>query len=214
MTPACLYIGNRRYSSWSLRAWLVMKRGGLEFDVERIALNVADTRKAISAISPGGTVPVLHADGVVVWDSLAICEWVSDEHGGLWPGDPLLRARARSVVAMMHSGFHHLRDECPMDLGRVPAPISLSPEAEADIAAVQALWMEMKTGTGPWLFGDWSIADAFFTPVATRFESYAIDLHADARAYVDSLLADGDYQDWLAGARLETDPNPYETAGD
>ena len=210
MTPV-LYIGNRRFSSWSLRPWLVLKRAGIAFDEVLIPLYGADSRKAISAISPGGTVPALHTRNAVIWDSLAIAEWAAEQVPQLWPSHEGQRARARAAVAMMHSGFTALRATCAMDLARTPAAIALTDQARSDIAAVQALWQEVKCVDGPWLFGDWSIADAFYTPVAARFHAYDIPLDARAQDYCDTLLADGHYRDWLAAARAETFPNPYDT---
>ncbi|OLF79797.1 hypothetical protein AWH62_15615 [Maricaulis sp. W15] len=210
MTPV-LYIGNRRFSSWSLRAWLVLKRAGIAFDDTLIPLNERETRKAVSAISPGGTVPALHTRNAVIWDSLAISEWAAEQVPELWPAHEGKRGRARAAVSMMHSGFLALRQACPMDLARRPSPISLNDPTRTDIAAVQALWHEVKSVDGDWLFGDWSIADAFFTPVAARFHAYDIPLHAEAQAYCDTLLADGHYREWHEAARAETFANPYET---
>ncbi|WP_291843165.1 glutathione S-transferase family protein [Maricaulis sp.] len=205
-----LYIGNRRFSTWSLRPWLVLKKAGIAFDETLIPLYNSETRKAVSAISPGGTVPALHTRNAVVWDSLAIAEWAAEQVPGLWPAHQGLRARARAAVAMMHSGFPALREACPMDLCRAPSAIALTDRARIDIAAVQALWHEVKCVDGPWLFGDWSIADAFYTPVAARFHAYAIPLHAGAQDYCDTLLADEHYRDWHAAAQAETFPNPYD----
>lgn len=210
MKPPVLYIGNRRYSSWSLRAWLVMKKSGLDFETRLIPLDQSDTRAAISAVSPGGTVPVLHTEDGVIWDSLAIAEWAAERVPSLWPVHPGVRARARSAVSAMHAGFFALRETCPMDLGREMHGRELDDATLADIAAMQALWHEVASPYGPWLFGDWSIADAFFTPVATRFRTYGIALHAAAQDYCDALLSEPDFLDWQAGADLEDFPNPYE----
>ncbi len=210
MTRPVLHIGNRRFSSWSLRAWLVMKKAGLSFDENLVPLNEPDTRRAISAISPGGTVPALHTRNSVIWDSLAICEWAAEQMPELWPAHEGQRGRARAAVAMMHGGFLALRETCPMDLGRTPKAISLNDATRLDIATLQALWHDVKSVDGPWLFGRWSIADAFFTPVAARFHAYDIPLHAEAQAYCDTLLADEDYLVWHEAARGETFANPYE----
>ncbi|MFT6542208.1 MAG: glutathione S-transferase [Maricaulis maris] len=209
MTPI-LYIGNRRFSSWSLRAWLVLTKAGIAFDDRLVPLNNTDTRKALSAISPGGTVPALHIESAVIWDSLSISEWAAEHVPGLWPSHEGKRARARAAVSMMHAGFLAIRENCPMDLGRAPSPIELSDATRTEIAAMQALWHDVKSVDGPWLFGDWSIADAFFTPVAARFQAYDIPLHAGAQAYCDTLLADDDYLLWHHAAQAETFPNPYE----
>jgi glutathione S-transferase len=210
MADPQLYIGNKRYSSWSLRAWLVLKKSGLEFKESFIALDQAATRSTISKVSPGGTVPVLHTDDAVIWDSLAIAEWAAEQVPALWPEHAGVRARARAASCAMHAGFYALRETCPMDLGRVMPDRDLSDETRADVAAVQALWHDVASPDGPWLFGRWSIADAFFAPLATRFRTYGIPLHAAAQDYCDALLADEDFLTWQAGADREEFPNPYE----
>lgn len=209
MSRPHLFIGNKRTSTWSLRPWLVLKKAGLDFDETLIPLNTARTQPQISEISPGNTVPVLHLGTTRIWDSLAICEWAAEQVPSLWPADPHLRARARTAASVMHSGFFALRDQCPMDLCRTPSPIALSAATQADIARMQALWAEMKTGEGPWLFGDWSIADAFFTPVADRFRAYAVELDDLAQAYCDTLLNDVTFAEWKAAADQEDYPIPY-----
>ena len=210
METPILYIGNRRFSSWSLRAWLVMKKAGLAFDAALVPLDQADTRQALSAISPGGTVPALHTRNAVIWDSLAICEWAAEQAPELWPVHEGQRGRARSADAMMHAGFMALLETCPMDLYRSPSAIMPSDATQLDIARLQALWHDVKSVDGPWLFGRWSIADAVFTPVAARFYAYDIPLHAEAQAYCDTLLADEDYRVWHQAAQAETFANPYD----
>ena len=202
MTRPVLHIGDQALSSWSLRAWLVLRKSGLEFEEKLIRLDRPETGQAISAVSPGGTVPVLETGEGVVWDSLAISEWAAERVPDLWPADAALRSRARSVTAQMHAGFAALRTQCPMGLNRRPAAIALNAGTRADIAAIQALWHDVSTPDGPWLFGRWSIADAFFAPVAARFHHYDIPLHAAAQDYCDALRADKDYQVWQAAARV------------
>lgn len=206
MTPI-LHIGNKRTSSWSMRPWLVLRKSGLAFEERLQLLDVEDTQERLRALSPAATVPVLKSGEISIWDSLAIAEWAAEQVPELWPSDPSLRALARSITASMHSGFTALRNELPMDLQRAPAPKDMSVQCWADIEKIQALWASVQTGEGGFLFGGWSIADAFFTPVATRFERYAVPLGESAKAYVDTLLADGDYQDWLTDAGQE----PYPT---
>jgi glutathione S-transferase len=203
MTQPVLHIGNKRYSSWSMRPWLVLKKAGIAFEENMIPLDQDTTRAALDALSLGGTVPVLQAEGNTIWDSLAICEWAADQAPSLWPGETGNRARARSAVAMMHSGFSALRTQCPMDLGRVASAVDLTPQTRADIAKIEALWAEMRCGDGPYLFGQWSIADAFYTPVADRFRGHDIALSAQAQAYCDTLLNDEVFLEWKAGADRE-----------
>ncbi len=208
MTRPTLYIGNKRYSSWSMRPWLALKRGGIEFDDVVIPLDVPEFNERIAALSPGRTVPVLHADGAVIWDSLAIAEWAAERAPALWPSDPKTRAVARSLAATMHSGFSHLRREAPMNLKRDNKPKTLSDAGHRDIARIEQLWREFRAASGPFFFGAWSIVDAFWTPVATRIVSYAIPVEPQARAYVDALLAEPHYQAWRAEALKEAYPNP------
>lgn len=204
-----LVIGTKAWSSWSMRPWLVLKRAGLEFTETVIQLRRAEAAPEIAAHSPTGRVPVLKfaddAAGGVIWDSLAICEYVADRYpeAGLWPADPVRRAVARAATAEMHAGFAALRNECPMDLV-LRTTVRLSADAEADVRRIVALWTELRreaSGTEPYLFGTWTIADAFYTPVATRFRSYGIDLstYGDdgrAQAYADALLSTPEFLQW------------------
>jgi glutathione S-transferase len=203
-----LHIGNKRTSSWSMRPWLALKKAGIAFRETLIPLDQEETRDQLLALSPAATVPVLETPDATIWDSLAICEWAAEQAPGVWPDEPAVRARARAITASMHSGFAALRGELPMDLQRPPAATDMSVACWRDIETIQALWTHVKTGEGPFLFGKWSIADAFFTPVATRFETYAVPLTDDAQAYVRTLLADTDFQDWRSAALDETFTTP------
>ncbi len=205
-----LIIGSKRYSSWSMRPWLVLRRAGLDFTETLIPLSrQGATPDQIAVHSPSGYVPVLKAGSLVIWDSLAICEYVADRYpeAHLWPADPGRRAVARAATAEMHSGFAALRGECSMDLLAIE-PKPLSDAAAADVARLVDLWSELRReakGNGDFLFGDWGIADAFFTPIATRLRTYAVDLaqHGDrghAGAYAASLLATPEFLAWEAGA--------------
>lgn len=208
MTALRLHIGNKRYSSWSLRAWLVLKKAGIGFEENLVPLGRPETQRQLAEISSGGTVPALQVGDGVFWDSLAIAEWAAEQNPGLWPDHEIQRGRARAAVCAMHAGFGALRRHCPMDLGRTPRPVALDAGTRADIAAIQALWNDTGSLDGPWLFGRWSIADAFFTPVAARFHAYDIPLHAGAQDYCDTLLADEDYVAWHTDALAETWPDP------
>lgn len=204
MKPLLLHIGNKRYSSWSLRPWLVLRKAGLAFEEILIPLDTETTRSEISEVSAGGTLPALQTHNAQIWDSLAICEWVAEQVPEVWPSNEAARARARSAVAYMHAGFFALRNACPMDLCRQPDAIELDDATRTDIATIQALWHHVRCGDGPFLFGRWSIADAFFTPVAARFHSFDIKLHSAAQEYCDTLLKDTDYLAWKADAAQES----------
>ena len=199
-----LLIGDKAWSSWSMRPWLALKHAGAPFTETLIRLRGLDTHdKIIAAGSPSGFVPVLNDGEVVVWDSLAICEYAAEKFPQvkLWPSDPVARALGRSAAAEMHAGFHSLRGECPMDLGlRVSATIV---EATAiDVRRVAALWSDLlKRFGGPFLLGGWSIADAFYTPVATRLRSYGLRLsdygdQGPAGAYASRLLEAPEFLEW------------------
>ena len=205
-----LVIGSKRWSSWSLRPWLALRRTGAPFHERLIRLYQAEgqTRAQILPHSPSGRVPALKTGSLVIPESLAICESLAEAFPGakLWPDDPDLRALGRAAASEMHAGFRALRMECPMDLARPIEAIDLSDEAKADIARVRGLWSDLlgRSG-GPFLLGDWSIADAFFAPVATRFRTYAIEAGSPELAdYLDRLLDWPHFLEWEAAGRLET----------
>ena len=204
-----LVIGSKRWSSWSMRPWLALKRTGAEFRERLIPLYQADgqTRLEILPHSPSGRVPALKTGRVVIPESLAICEYLAETFpdARLWPADADLRALGRAAASEMHAGFRALRLECPMDLARPVEAVALSDEALADIARVRALWTDLLTRSGgPFLLGEWSNADAFFTPVATRFRTYAVDPGSPLLAgYMDRLLSWPDFLEWEAAGRLE-----------
>jgi glutathione S-transferase len=204
-----LVIGTKKWSSWSLRPWLVLKRSGLPFMETLVELRQEDHRSEaeIRAHSPSGMVPVLKADGLTIWDSLAISEYVAEKAPGLWPADQGARALARAASAEMHSGFASLRGECPMALEVQPKDAELSPATHKDIRRLASLWNEMlgRFG-GPYLAGDWSIADAFFTPVATRFRTYGVKLSdfgdaGPAGEYCQRLLETPEFLEWEAASK-------------
>lgn len=201
-----LYVGSKRYSSWSLRPYLALAESGLEFECKTILLDQEDTKANIAKVNPAGKVPVLHHDELVVWDSLAICEYVAElaPNAELWPIDRIPRARARSVAAEMHAGFVALRRDMSMDiLGSHPGE-GHTPEALADARRVMTIWREaLSTSGGPFLFGRFSIADAMFAPVCTRFVTYGVDLDATCRRYVDAVYALPALKAWFADAERE-----------
>jgi glutathione S-transferase len=200
-----IVIGTKNWSTWSLRPWLVLKRCKVDFVETLVPLRWDTSSEAIAVHSPTGLVPVLKDGALTVWDSLAICEYLNDRfpEAKLWPADPTARALARSATAEMHSGFGPLRKECPMEVDAVRT-VELSPAAEANIRRIVSLWSQLRRtyqAQGPFLVGSWSIADAFFTPVATRFRTYGIDLAAYgdeglAAAYCEALLTTPEFLEW------------------
>jgi len=208
-----LVIGDKRWSSWSLRAWLAMRQAGLPFREIAVGLRRPDTRAQALRHSPAGRVPVLLVGEEAVWDSLAIIEYLAEAHpqAGLWPADRMARARARSVAAEMHAGFAPLREHCSMDLLE-RRPMAGLPEAvAADVRRIIASWRDCRRrygSPGPFLFGAFTAADAMYAPVATRFRTYLPDLapygdDGTAKAYAEALLALPAMAEWEAGARAE-----------
>ncbi|HEY6173201.1 MAG TPA: glutathione S-transferase family protein [Kofleriaceae bacterium] len=187
-----LYVGNKRYSSWSLRPYLALAHTGLAFETKTIMLDRPATKAEILVVNPAGRLPVLHHDGVVIWDSIAICEYLNElaPEARLWPAEAARRAHARSVSAEMHSGFQALRNNMPMDVVADKAGQGHTPEALGDARRVFDIWREaLALSGGPFLFGAFTIADAMFGPVTTRFTTYGVELDATCRAYVDAVAA-------------------------
>jgi glutathione S-transferase len=204
-----LILGNKNYSSWSLRPWLLMKHFGIKFDERVLWLDTPEFATAVAEASPSKRVPVLHHAGRVVWDSLAICEYVNEVflEGRGWPADAGLRALARSAACEMHSGFSALRTHLPMNCSRRPDGYRWPAEADADIARVQALWAQLRAASkarGPFLCGEFGIVDAMFAPVAIRFRGYGPVLEPEAQAYVDQLLSLPALQVWIADGVAES----------
>lgn len=203
-----LVVGTKAWSTWSMRPWLVLKHTGAPFTEVVIALRQENGISAdrIQAHSPSGLVPVLNDGDLTIWDTLAICEYLAERFPGLWPADPAARALARSAAAEMHSGFQALRAECPMALEIAPRVVELSEPTQKNIGRIVTLWSDMLTRFGgPFLAGDWSIADAFYTPVASRFETYGVNLadYGDsglAAAYGQRLLQTPEYLAWREDA--------------
>lgn len=203
-----LVIGNKTYSSWSLRAALAMELAGAEYREELIALNRPDSRARILQHSPTGKVPLLLSEDGAIWDSLAIAEYLVEcfPAAQLWPQARAARALARSACAEMHSGFVALRSHLPMDLKRNQALAAIPADAEADIQRICALWAECRQRfgqDGPYLFGQPSLADAFFAPVAARLRSYQVALPAAAAAYVETIYQWPAFQRWYQAAQEE-----------
>jgi glutathione S-transferase len=211
-----LVIGNKNISSWSMRPWLVARAFGIPFTEVRVLLDQADTAANIARYSDAGRVPVLVAGEITVWDSLAIAEYLAeqfpDKH--LWPQDVAARALARSVVAEMHSGFAGLRTAMSMNIqARLPGR-GRTAAAQADIGRICEIWEEClaRYGHRGFLFGEFSIADAFFAPVVTRFQTYGVALAPALQAYCERVLAHPAVAEWVEGALRETEPTPLHDA--
>jgi glutathione S-transferase len=205
-----LVIGNKNYSSWSMRPWLALKAGNIGFDEVSIPLYTGDVDKQrILKFTRSGKVPVLVDGDVTIWDSLAIIEYAAERfpQARLWPEHAASRAHARSVSAEMHSGFAALRSECGMNLHRPVGAKALSAEARADIARIQQSWSECRARygkLGPYLFGALSGADAMYAPVVHRFRTYAIEVASDVRDYMEAMMALPAFQEWTRAGVAET----------
>lgn len=214
-----LVIGNKNYSSWSLRAWLMLKEFGIAFTEKRIPLHTDGFKQNILEHSPSGLVPALCIEELVVWDSLAICEYVADLRPDLtcWPRDLHDRALARSVSHEMHSGFNHLRSSLPMNCRKALVVTGISAELQADIDRICSIWetcREQYSGAGPFLFGHFTIADAMYAPVVLRFKSYGIAVGDIEREYMQSMLSLRSLQEWITGALAEKESlDLYEVNG-
>lgn len=205
-----LIIGNKNYSSWSLRPWLLLREAGIEFDEIRIPLDQADTAARLREYTPAGLVPVLRFGDEVIWDSLAIAETVAERYPdkGLWPDEPRARAHARSISAEMHSGFRSLREQMPMNCRAMGRRVHLPDELTRDIDRVFAIWADCQQrypGPDGWLFGRFSIADAMYAPVVLRLRTYGINVPDSARGYAERLLQSDAMQEWLLDAESETE---------
>jgi glutathione S-transferase len=205
-----LVIGNKNYSSWSMRPWLALRANNIPFEEIFVSLynGDADKRKILD-FTRSGKVPVLVDGNVTVWDSLAIIEYIAERfpEARLWPEPASHRAHARSISAEMHSGFAALRNECGMNLHRPVGAIELSTDARANIARVQEIWDECRARygrSGPFLFGEFTAADAMFAPVVHRFRTYAVAVTAGAQRYMDTMMAHPAFQEWTRDGLAET----------
>ncbi|MBT9486389.1 MAG: glutathione S-transferase family protein [Rubrivivax sp.] len=221
-----LIIGNKNYSSWSMRPWVLMRGLGIPFDEVMLRFDFSANspfRQAVAQVNPAGKVPVLVLDdGFAVWDTLAIVETLGELHPGIWPADKNARARARSLCAEMHSGFGALRNHCPMNieahLPEVGAKVwAEQPAVQRDVARIEQLWAAaLQASGGPFLFGAFGAADAFFAPVAMRLLTYALPMSDTTRAYVERLRTAPGVAAWIADALLERDyiaeDEPYRPA--
>jgi len=208
-----LYIGNKNYSSWSLRPWLLLKHLGIPFTEHMVSVGGRDYNPALRPIAGNARVPCLHVDEFQIWESLAIAEYLAEQHPQLWPADTQARARARSISAEMHSGFVDLRKAMPMNLKFKLKGKPATAAVQRDIDRIVEIWIEARTRfatpAGPWLFGAFSIADAMFAPVAWRFHIYNVPLPDVAAAYRDALLAHPAMQEWYTAALQETEAHAH-----
>ncbi|MEA2876596.1 MAG: glutathione S-transferase [Hyphomicrobiales bacterium] len=203
-----LIIGNKNYSSWSMRPWIGLKVAGIPFDEEVISLYDEGSRAKILAHSPAGKVPILIDGDVRVWESLAILEYLAEKFSGFgfWPAEPAARAHARAISTEMHAGFVPFRSECSMNFWRPPAKRTLSADAQANIARVQEIWTEARAtygAGGPFLFGKFSAADAMYAPVVQRFIAYDIDVSAPVKAYMQAMTLLPAWKEWRRAALSE-----------
>ena len=210
-----LVIGNKNYSSWSLRPWLALAHAGAPFEEELIPLDRPDTAARIGAISPAGKVPILIDVANTVWESLAILEYLAETFpgAGLWPADRTARAEARAICCEMISGFRHLRSTCPMNLRRAFKPIAIDAGTQMDIDRISTIWLETRESYGsggPFLFGAFGAADAMFAPVATRFRTYCIEIDPVSTAYVEAIHDFEPFRRWKAAALQETWIIPHD----
>ncbi len=220
MVRYTLVIGNKNYSSWSLRAWLAMRQAGIVFDEVRVPLFEEGYKASIQAYSPAGKVPTLVAGNITVWESLAICEFLAERHPEtrLWPADVAARAHARAICAEMHAGFSALRNAMPMNIRSSHPGKGMTPEVKHDIERITAIWEQCRKNYGAGgelLFGHFTAADAFYAPVVSRFQTYAVTLPPVAQAYADAVLRLSAMREWITAARQETEfiaeDEPYAT---
>lgn len=203
-----LILGNKNYSSWSLRPWIAMKMARIPFEEEVIPLYAPGSREAILSYSPAGKVPVLIDGDMAIWESLAILDHLAEKFpgAGLWPADARARAHARAVAAEMHAGFGALRRHCPMNMRRSGKKRALTDEAAADVRRIEELWTDCRArfgADGPFLFGKFGAADAMYAPVVSRFASYAIGVIAAAEAYMNAVMTLPAWQEWKNAGVVE-----------
>ena len=217
MPSITLFIGNHNYSSWSLRPWILLRHLGLEFDEEVIPLDQPETRARIEAVNPAGRLPLLRHAGLDVWDSLAICEYACELAGAGLPRDRATRARARSAAAEMHAGFSTLRATWPMNARASGRRTPMTPALERDVNRIIELWNGCRgryAAGGPWLFGEYSLADAMYAPVALRLRTYGAAVGGLAGDYLATVLADAHIGAWVAAAVAEPWTIPHDEAGE
>lgn len=208
-----LYIGNKNYSSWSLRPWLLMKHFGIPFTEHLVSVAGREYNPALKPIAGNARVPCLHVAGFQIWESIAIAEFLAERHPAMWPADERARARARSISAEMHAGFVRLRTAMPMNLKFKLRGRPAAPEVQRDIDRIIEIWEEARNrfavGAGPYLFGNFSVADAMFAPVVWRFQTYNVSMPPVAAAYRDTMLAHPAMIEWYEAALEETEAHAH-----
>ena len=216
MSKPVLVIGNKKYSSWSLRPWMLLKHSGIDFEEIRIPLDTPEFQDQVRQYSGAARVPVYIVDGHAIWDSLAIAETIAESHPELWPEDPIARAFARSMVAEMHSGFTALRSELPMNCAAHNRKLQVSDVALSELRRIESLWQQCQAYSdkkGPWLFGRFSIADAFYAPVVVRFQGYQLPLQPETEAYCQTQLQHPYLAMWMTDGQAESEILEIEEAG-
>ncbi len=217
MSHLTLVVGSRNYSSWSLRPWMLLRHLGLEFTERQFHFGSSEFDTELPKISPTRMVPVLIHGERRIWESLALCEYVSELAGGRgWPADEALRATARSVATEIHAGFHALRAACPMNARATGRRVPMTPPLERDLRRIDAIWSGCRRDhgeLGPYLFGAFSAADAMYAPVVLRVRSYGLPLTELATRYLETMLADDHLCDWIEASARETIVIPQEEVG-
>lgn len=206
MADLILYVGNKNYSSWSFRPWIALEAAGVPFTDKVIPFDFPAGNPDIRKVSPTGKVPVLYHGAVRVWESLAIIEYAAElfPDRGIWPADAAARAEARAISMEILSGFHALRNACPMNMRRAPATVDLSDGVRKDVARIETIWKTaLARSGGPFLFGAFSAADAMYAPVVNRFEAYCLTTDETVLAYMARMKAHPAWQKWEAAARAE-----------
>jgi len=217
-SPLKLIIGNKNYSSWSLRPWLVLRHSQIPFEEETVLLDTPDTRSRLLRFSGSAKVPVLIHRDIKIWDSLAIIEYLAEQFPecSIWPGSPVVRAEARSASAEMHSGFLALRTAMPLNCRARGRKVEINEALRSDIRRVIEFWSDLRTrfaAVGPWLFGEFTAADAMYAPVVLRFVTYGVEVEEPARSFVEAILESVAVRDWLSAARAEPEIIPSGEAG-
>ena len=210
-----LTLGNKNYSSWSFRPWLALKVAAIPFEETVIPIYAPGSKEKFLARSPAGKVPILNDGAVTIWESLAILEYIAEKFpdAALWPRDSAARAHARSIASEMHAGFVPLRRQCPMNMWRPVKKLELSAETAANVARIDAMWSDCRARFGhggPFLFGRFGAADAMYAPVASRFHTYAVEVSASARGYMNAVMTLPAWREWRAAALREPWVLPHD----
>lgn len=211
-----LVIGNKNYSSWSFRAWLLLAKLGIDFEEVYVSLFSEGFEERLFHYSPAGKVPIYLDGELVIWDSLAIAEYLAEHYPQLWPSDMKRRAHGRSIAAEMHSGFFALREAMPMNCRATERQVPQTETLAADIRRIQAIWTDCRSKNaeeGPWLLGSFSIADAMYAPVVSRFHTYRVACDSMAAEYMKTVLEDIDVKRWYEAAKLEKEVIEQEEVG-